>query len=219
MNLNKWDMLTELTLLGKSDATIAMVVDTLVDLNFNPRVLKVVNNLNLPVEKEFSHPRFKIELIEKLSNREGWFVLGVTKPNVKRVIVKEFNANELKWVKLEHPTASVSSTTSVGKAFSIGPLSVISAHAKIGDFVTINRGVTIGHHVVIENYVTINPGVNIAGNVIIGEGTMVGIGANVIDGVKIGKNSIIGAGSVVVKDIPDNVVAYGNPCKPMRENG
>ena len=219
MNLNKWDMLTELTLLGKSDATVAMVIDTLVDLNFNSRVLKVVNNLNLPVEKEFSHPRFKIELIEQLSNRESWFILGVTKPNIKKAIVKEFNANELKWVELEHPTASVSSTTSFGKAFSIGPLSVISAHTKIGDFVTINRGVTIGHHVVIENYVTINPGVNIAGNVIIGEGTMVGIGANVIDGVKIGKNSIIGAGSVVVRDIPDGVVAYGNPCKPMRENG
>jgi sugar O-acyltransferase (sialic acid O-acetyltransferase NeuD family) len=209
-------MLTELTLLGKSDATVAMVIDTLVDLNFNSKVLRVVNNLNLPIEKEFSHPRFKIELIEQLSNREGWFVLGVTKPNAKKAIVKEFNGDELKWIKLEHPTTSVSSTTSTGKAFSIGPLSVISAYTKIGDFVTINRGVTIGHHVVIENYVTINPGVNIAGNVIIGEGTMVGIGANIIDGVKIGKNSIIGAGSIVTKDIPDGVVAYGNPCKVIR---
>ena len=35
---------------------------------------------------------------------------------------------------------------------------------------------------------------------------------------KIGKNSIIGAGSVVTKDIPDNVIAYGNPCKIIRKN-
>ena len=45
-----------------------------------------------------------------------------------------------------------------------------------------------------------------------------GMGTNVIDGVKIGKNSIIGAGSLVTKDIPDNVVAYGSPCKIIRDN-
>jgi maltose O-acetyltransferase len=36
--------------------------------------------------------------------------------------------------------------------------------------------------------------------------------------VTIGDNVIIGAGSVVTKSIPDNVVAYGNPCKVIRKN-
>ena len=41
------------------------------------------------------------------------------------------------------------------------------------------------------------------------------LGANVtvLAGVTIGENSVIGAGSIVTKDIPANVVAYGNPCK------
>lgn len=34
----------------------------------------------------------------------------------------------------------------------------------------------------------------------------------------IGKNCMIGAGSVVVKDIPDNVTAYGNPCRVQHKN-
>lgn len=38
-------------------------------------------------------------------------------------------------------------------------------------------------------------------------------------GVKIGDNSVIGAGSVVTRDIPENCVAYGNPCKPRRAIG
>jgi acetyltransferase-like isoleucine patch superfamily enzyme len=59
----------------------------------------------------------------------------------------------------------------------------------------------------------------VCGGCHIGEGTLIGAGSVVRDGIKIGRNSIIGAGSVVVKDIPDGVVAYGNPCKPMRENG
>ena len=43
-------------------------------------------------------------------------------------------------------------------------------------------------------------------------------GANVVilPGVAIGKNSVIGAGSVVTKDIPENVVAVGNPCRVLR---
>ena len=35
-------------------------------------------------------------------------------------------------------------------------------------------------------------------------------------GVHIGNNVVIGFGSVVTKDIPDNVVAVGNPCRVMR---
>ena len=37
-------------------------------------------------------------------------------------------------------------------------------------------------------------------------------------GVTIGDNVVIGAGSVVTKDIPDNIVACGNPCRVMRAN-
>lgn len=37
-------------------------------------------------------------------------------------------------------------------------------------------------------------------------------------GVTIGDNVVIGAGSIVTKDIPSNVVAYGNPCRVIREN-
>ena len=40
---------------------------------------------------------------------------------------------------------------------------------------------------------------------------------NILSGVTIGKNSVIGAGSIVTKDIPSNVVAFGNPCKVVRE--
>lgn len=49
-------------------------------------------------------------------------------------------------------------------------------------------------------------------------GNNVWIGANsvILPGVKIGDNTVIGAGSVVTKDIPENVVAVGNPCKVMR---
>lgn len=53
----------------------------------------------------------------------------------------------------------------------------------------------------------------------IGKNVWIGAGAIILPGVEIGDNSVIGAGSVVTKDIPANVVAYGNPCVVRREIG
>ncbi|MCI9631689.1 MAG: sugar O-acetyltransferase [Ruminococcus sp.] len=54
--------------------------------------------------------------------------------------------------------------------------------------------------------------------VTIGDNVWIGGGAIIMPGVTIGDNVVIGAGSVVTKDIPDNTIAYGNPCRVIREN-
>ena len=51
----------------------------------------------------------------------------------------------------------------------------------------------------------------------VGDHVWFGAGVQVCPGVTIGNNVVIGAGSVVTKDIPDNVVAAGNPCRVIRE--
>ncbi|MBO5312773.1 MAG: sugar O-acetyltransferase [Clostridia bacterium] len=53
----------------------------------------------------------------------------------------------------------------------------------------------------------------------IGKNVWLGAGVIVMPGVTIGDNSVIGAGSVVTKDVPPNVVAFGNPCRVHREIG
>ena len=53
----------------------------------------------------------------------------------------------------------------------------------------------------------------------IGKNVWIGSGTQITPGVIIGDNSVIGAGSVVTGDIPDNVVAYGVPCKVIRQIG
>jgi maltose O-acetyltransferase len=51
----------------------------------------------------------------------------------------------------------------------------------------------------------------------IGSDVWVGGGAILCPGVKVGSRSVIGAGSVVTRDIPEGVVAAGNPCRVIRE--
>ncbi|MBR4839891.1 MAG: serine acetyltransferase [Paludibacteraceae bacterium] len=50
----------------------------------------------------------------------------------------------------------------------------------------------------------------------IGDNVTLGVNVTIVGGVTIGNNVTIGAGSVVVKDIPDNCVAVGSPCKPIK---
>lgn len=56
----------------------------------------------------------------------------------------------------------------------------------------------------------------ILGDVYIGDETFVGLNTFIVKPVTIGSNCIIGAGSIVTKDIPDNTVAAGNPCRVIR---
>ena len=60
-------------------------------------------------------------------------------------------------------------------------------------------------------------GLQINKDVYIGENAWIAAGVVIVPGVRVGKNSVIGAGSVVTKDIPDNVLAVGNPCRVIRE--
>ena len=78
----------------------------------------------------------------------------------------------------------------------------------------------IGHNTVIA---TINHEIDpenrrdlIPKKVIIGKNVWIGSGSIILPGVIIGDNSIIGAGSVVNKDIPENSIAVGNPCKVIK---
>lgn len=61
-----------------------------------------------------------------------------------------------------------------------------------------------------------NLGLEYAKPVTIGDNVWIGGGVRVVPGVRIGSNCVIAAGSVVVKDIPDGVIAGGNPCKVIR---
>lgn len=91
------------------------------------------------------------------------------------------------------------------------------ANVKFGDniFIAPNCGFyTAGHPLDIERR---NSYIECAYPITIGNDVWIGANTIVLGGVKIGNGAVIGAGSVVVKDIPDNVVAFGNPCKVIRD--
>ena len=113
-------------------------------------------------------------------------------------------------------SAIISDYASIEKGTVVMQGVIIQTSAKIGKHCIINTGSSIDHDCLIQDYVHIAPRCTLCGGVQIGEGSFIGAGSVVIPNIRIGKWSVIGAGSVVTRDIPDNVVVYGSPCKIVK---
>lgn len=135
---------------------------------------------------------------------------------IRKMIVER--QNNCEFPAAIHPSAIVSPSAKIGEGSVVMAGVVINAEAVIGKHCIVNTGATIGHEVVLEDYVHVAPGVSISGATHVGEGSWIGVGSSVIQCLNIGKWCFIGAGSVVVKDLPDNMMAFGNPCKIAKEN-
>ena len=114
--------------------------------------------------------------------------------------------------------------TDYGCYCSIGHDTFINHNAYLMD----GGGITIGHHCFIGPncgmYTAIHPmlaeernqGLEKALPIVIGDNCWIGADVTILPGVTVGSNTIIGAKSVVTKDIPDHVLALGNPCRVIR---
>ena len=118
---------------------------------------------------------------------------------------------------LIHTKGVVSPRATIGVGSVVMAGTVVSADVRVGDNVVIYSGAIIEHDSVVHNHVHMSPGVHLAGGVHIEEGAFIGIGASVIHGIRVGRWTTIGAGTVVLRDLPDNLVAVGVPARTLRK--
>lgn len=140
-------------------------------------------------------------------------IISIGQNSIRKKIAESLNVD---FGTAVHPSAILSDFAVLGEGSVVMQGAVIQSCASIGAHCIINTGASLDHDCRIGNFVHISPHATLCGNVSVGEGTWIGAGATVIPGVKIGKWSVVGAGSVVLDDIPDGVVAVGNPCKVIK---
>jgi sugar O-acyltransferase (sialic acid O-acetyltransferase NeuD family) len=115
-------------------------------------------------------------------------------------------------------TAVISDTCVMAEGVIVTPFCSVSSLATVGVNVAVNTKSIVGHDVQLGDHCVVSSMVNIGGACKIGDSSYLGMGAQIKEGVRIGREVIVGMGSVVYNDIPDGMIALGNPARPMRQN-
>jgi sugar O-acyltransferase (sialic acid O-acetyltransferase NeuD family) len=124
--------------------------------------------------------------------------------------------SDFQFVNVIHPSVIIGKDVKIGKGIVAMAGCIFNPKSIIGDFCFFATGAQVEHDCIIEDYASISAGSVTGGYVHIGKYSALTLGVVVFDRVKIGYNAVVGAGSVVTKNVPDNVLAYGNPCKVIR---
>ena len=216
-----------LHILGFASEILNVLLE-LADDAFGFRSFCVLENVNRVSDAYFvSLDRYNVEFKNCYKqkhniNPHDYFAFGVVGTKSKELVYRYFKEKigmtDANFLNLIHSTAVVSNSVVQSNGIQVGSHTSVSALSHIGFGVNIKNNCYIGHHGKIGDFVTINPGVTISGLVEIGNNTIIGAGAIIRDKVKIGSNCTIGMGSNVVTDIPDDSIAFGNPCKVHGEN-
>lgn len=149
---------------------------------------------------------------------EGWSEAFITVGSVGNTIVRRRLYGMVKGLGFVLPTIIDSSATiakgcEISEGTFIGKHAVVNSGSSLGVCTIINTGAIIEHDCSIGDFSHISPGAVLCGQVKVGSDSHIGAGSVVRQQIVIGNHTLIGLGSVVVKNLPDNVKAYGNPCK------
>lgn len=158
------------------------------------------------------------QTICRTSDLEGDVTISIGEPAVRAQLYKSVLSSKLQPKSIISRFSFVSKFSTIGEGCIIAPFCSIQSTAVIKDNVAVNTAAIIGHDVIVEESSVISSQVNLGGGVTIGKECYIGMGALIKDGIKIGNNVIIGMGSVVHKDIPDGLIAMGNPARPLKKN-
>jgi sugar O-acyltransferase (sialic acid O-acetyltransferase NeuD family) len=156
-------------------------------------------------------------LIEKYKIQGGIVAIGDNW--TRQLLVKKILSiyPDFSFISAVHPSAIIGNNVEIGKGSVIMPGVIINANSIIGDHCILNTKSSLDHDSIMYNYASLAPGVCTGSNVILGEGVAVCLGVRIIELVTVGHYAVIGASSLVIRDIPQNVLAYGNPAQIIRQ--
>jgi sugar O-acyltransferase (sialic acid O-acetyltransferase NeuD family) len=115
-----------------------------------------------------------------------------------------------------HPSVVIGNNVKLGVGIIAMAGCIINPGSEIGNFCFFATGAQIDHDCTIGDYASISAGSLTAGHVKLGKFSALTLGVVVVDRISIGDNTVVGAGSLVLKPLPDNVLAYGNPAKIIK---
>ena len=156
------------------------------------------------------------DIFKKYGPQDAKFVVAVGEPVYRLKLIREIKSRGFGFEALIHPTAYVGMHSAIGDGTVAQRGALISCDCAIGENCFFQPYSTVGHDCVIEDNCVISSNAVISGGVHIGKNTYIAIGACVKQGIRVGSDTVVGMGSMVLRDLPDNVIAVGNPARPMK---
>ncbi len=141
--------------------------------------------------------------------------VGGERGKVRLELAARLRALGLEPVDTIHPAAYVATDANWRSGLQAMAGSVIGARACLGEQCLINTSASVDHECVLGDGVHIGPGAHLAGCVQVGHHSFLGTGAVVLPRIVIGQDVVVGAGAVVTHDLPDGVLAVGNPASVL----
>jgi len=202
--------MTQLNLIGYSSGLTLDIFQVASDQKYDVTLFH-----NGPLFQEFDRPTRRLDTLDLNFSS----ALGIVLPKSRFELFQKVEMfGKANWVKLVAQDAKVSPTSQLLEGVFINHGVVVASKAVVAKHAIINRLAGIGHNSIISEFAFVGPGAQILGNSVIGKSSYVGASSVILEGVHVGDNSIVGAGSVVTKNVPSNVVVYGNPAKFVRAN-
>lgn len=155
-----------------------------------------------------------LKITEAYPNAE--YIIGMGDLKVRRKIIQKYEAYQLNYHTLIHPSAVVFPSVKFGKGTVVFASATVNAHTQLGMHCIVNTGAVIEHDNQIGDNVHIAPRAVTGGQVEIGTDALLGLGAVIRNNQNLGSNVTVGCGAVVVKSIKDGVCVVGNPAERMR---
>ena len=157
------------------------------------------------------------ELIEEYEIDRGLISIG---DNFSRQYVRDFILSvvpDFRFVNAIHPSVVVGRNVVLGTGIVMMAGVIVNTESVIEDFCPLSTGAQLEHNGFMGEFSHLSAGSITGGKVSIGRHSTITLGVTILDRVTIGSNTVVGSGSLVVKDLPDNVLAYGSPAKIIRE--
>lgn len=131
-------------------------------------------------------------------------------------LVAMFQSLGLSQLSMVDPTAMVSPRAKIGPSTYVGKGSIVNAQSQIGAGVIINSGAIVEHECRIADGCHVAPGATLCGNVVIGDNSFIGANSVVRPSINIANGVVLGAGSVLLRDIIEPGIWFGNPARYKR---
>ncbi len=166
----------------------------------------------------YNHPVYTYDELSPFDKSQVEFVIGVGNPATRELLFNKMKEGGFTGAVLLDPQASISPSATFKEGAVVSAFVLISSLSTLCENSLVLPGAVIGHDVTVGKHSFVCCNCSIGGNVKIGERVFFAENVPCKEGLTIGDDSVMSLGAVILRDVPESVIMFGNPARAMRNN-